>query len=808
MSEPYDFRAVEQKWQRSWENSGIDQAQAIQGRKFYQLEMFPYPSGDLHMGHVRNYAIGDLMARFHRMQGEALLHPMGFDAFGLPAENAAIKRGIHPRDWTRQNIAQMEKNFRSLGISYDWSREVKSCEPDYYRWTQWLFLLMYNRQLAYRKQAKVNWCPSCATVLANEQVIDGACWRCDSQVEKRELEQWFLRITEYADRLLQDLQLLDGWPQRVKAQQQNWIGRSEGLELTFTLDGGQPVSVFTTRPDTIYGVTYLVLAPEHPLVEEILKHQANAEAEAFVQRVGRQSERERTEEEKLGVPLGVQAVNPISGDRVPVWLGNYVLAEYGTGAVMGVPAHDQRDFEFALAYGLAIRPVIQNEAANLAAQSMTEAYVEYGTMANSGPFTGLPSAEGLQAVIDYAEAHGLGRRRVQYRLRDWLISRQRYWGAPIPIIHCPHCGVVPVPEEQLPVLLPETVEFGVPGVSPLATAPEFVNVSCPRCGLAARRETDTMDTFMCSSWYFLRFASPHAEDLPFRREDVDFWLPVDQYIGGIEHAVLHLLYARFFTKVLYDAGMLGFVEPFRNLLTQGMVTKGGVAMSKSKGNAVPLTEMTQNYGADTARLFILFAAPVENSLEWSDHGVEGAHRFLQRVWRLCEGLSAPAPGPIADAKARRLVARTVKRVTDDVGSRFSMNTAIAALMECVNGLQAMKQEGGSETALAGAADVLLRLLAPFTPHIAEELWHRLGHEQSIHLQRWPVYDAADLLDELVEIVVQINGKVRDRFQTAPGTSVKQLESAALERERVQEALAGRSPRKLIAVADRLVNIVV
>ncbi|MHB8947030.1 MAG: leucine--tRNA ligase [Bacillota bacterium] len=835
MEERYDFKAVERKWRETWDESGIYHVRADATKpKYYALEMFPYPSGDLHMGHVRNYSIGDVIARFKRMNGFNVLHPIGYDAFGLPSENAAIKRGIPPAEWTYDNIATMHEQFQQLGISYDFDREVATCHPGYYKWTEWLFLQLYQRGLAYKKKAAVNWCPSCATVLANEQVVNGGhCWRCDSLVTKKEIEQWFFKITDYADRLLADLSLLSGWPQRVRTMQENWIGRSEGVELTFHVEKtGDPIPVFTTRHDTIYGVTYVVLAPEHPLVAKLTRGtEYEAAVRAFAEKARKMSEIDRTstETEKEGLFIGARAQNPLSGETVPIWIANYVLMDYGTGAVMGVPAHDQRDFEFIKKFGLPLRVVIQPEGEKLDPATI-EAYVGPGKMVNSGPYDGLDNEVGKTRIADFLEAKGLGRRRVNYHLRDWLISRQRYWGAPIPIIYCEKCGVVPVPEKDLPVLLPDDVVFTGAGQSPLAGSKKFVETTCPTCGGPARRETDTMDTFVCSSWYYLRYASARNEDVPFDPKEAAYWMPVDQYTGGIEHAVLHLLYSRFITKVLHDAGLLDEVEPFRNLLTQGMVLKDGAAMSKSKGNIVSPLEIIEKYGADTARLFILFASPPEKELEWSDHGVEGAYRFINRVWRLvaanAETLRAfgnggrqaagartsGAPLGPAERELRRVTHVTIKRATEDIEERFNFNTAISAFMELVNALYKYKDEvpeaEQNAVMVAEAVEKLVLLLAPFAPFLAEELWAMMGRQGSVHLQSWPIYDPRALKVDEVEIVVQVNGKIRDRLSVPSGLSEEMFRELILKHRRVQELVRGKQVVKVIAVPDRLANIVV
>jgi len=820
----YRFQEIEPKWRQRWEAVDLYATPDFSDRpKYYCLVMFPYPSGKLHMGHVRNYAIGDVVARYKRMQGYDVLHPMGWDAFGLPAENAAIQHGIHPADWTRDNIDAMREQLKQLGVSYDWRREVATCHPGYYRWTQWLFLQFYRRGLAYRKKAPVNWCPSCATVLANEQVVGGACERCKTPVERRELEQWFLRITAYTERLLEDLEKLTGWPDKVKIMQENWIGKSKGAEIDFPLKGKEGIiRVFTTRPDTLYGVTYMVLAPEHPLVEELTAPERRREVEEFVERAKNLSELARTagEAEKEGIFTGAYCVHPLTGEDLPILVANYVLMEYGTGCVMGVPAHDQRDFEFARKYKLPVKVVIQPEGTSLNPTAMERAYEDEGRLVNSGPFNGMANVEAMAAITRYLEELGRGRRQINYRLRDWLISRQRYWGAPIPIVYCATCGTVPVPEEDLPVLLPYDVAFKPTGESPLAGCPSFVNTTCPRCGGPARRETDTMDTFICSSWYYYRYTSPREETAPWRQDMVARWLPVDQYIGGVEHAILHLLYARFFTKVLYDMGLVGCEEPFTNLLTQGMVLKDGAKMSKSKGNVVSPEDIMARYGADTTRLFILFAAPPERDLEWSNQGVEGCYRFLQRVWRLVNAVvdevkGAPATPTTAagvNLEMRRLVHRTVYRVTRDIEERFSFNTAVSAVMELVNGMYQFIDRvpvvDRDPAVTKEAVEKLLLLLAPFAPFIAEELWERTGHAESIHRQPWPVYDEALLEEEQVTIVVQINGRVRDRLVVPADLTPEDMQQVVLGQPRVQKLIAGKKIVKVVPVPKKLVNIVV
>ena len=825
MKEKYAPQDIERKWQAKWQEDEVFKTELDRKKpEYYVLEMFPYPSGNLHMGHVRNYSIGDVIARYKTMQGYNVLHPMGFDAFGMPAENAAIKHGIQPAAWTFSNMDNMKRQQREMGLSYDWEREVATCTPEYYRWTQWLFLLFYERGLAYKKKASVNWCTQCNTVLANEQVIDGHCWRCDSEVTKKELEQWFFKITDYADILLEDLAELKGWPERVKIMQDNWIGRSEGAEFSFDVpELGEKIPVYTTCQHTVFGVSYVVLAAEHPLVEKLVEgRDTAAEVRAFVKKVRGQSDLDRTsaETEKEGVFTGAYAVNPFNGERVPIWVANYVLYEYGTGAVMGVPTHDERDWAFATKYNLPKRIVVNNPEGTLSLETMTGAYVEAGTLVNSGQFDGMDTETAKRAILDWLEQHGVGKRKINYRLRDWLVSRQRYWGAPIPIIYCPDCGVVPVPKEDLPVRLPENVDFAAGTVSPLAQVESFVNCTCPKCGGKARRETDTMDTFICSSWYYLRYADPKNQNAPFDSEKVNYWLPVDQYIGGIEHAILHLLYSRFFTKVLKDAGLVNFNEPFKNLLTQGMVIKDGAKMSKSKGNVVSPEEIIAKYGADTARLFILFAAPPERDLEWSDQGVEGAFRFLSRVWRIVghyaetvsKGNEAYDTASLTkdERELRRILHRTIQRVTEDIGNRFNFNTAISAIMELVNAIYALKEKEAESSPglIRETISSLLKLLAPFAPHITEELWSEVIRDGSVHKAEWPAYDpSATVLDE-VEIVVQINGKVRDKLTVAADLAKAALEEAALARPKIQEAIAGKQIVKIVCVPKKLVNIVV
>ena len=826
LEEKYAPHAIEEKWQKYWEENKSYKVEMDENKpKSYVLEMFPYPSGNLHMGHVRNYSIGDVLSRFRTMKGFNVLHPMGWDSFGMPAENAAIKHGVAPKNWTLENIANMTRQLKALGLAYDWDREVATCKEDYYKWTQWFFELFYKKGLAVKKKSAVNWCNKCNTVLANEQVIDGKCWRCDSVVEKKDLEQWFFKITDYADELLKDLDLLEGWPERVKTMQRNWIGRSEGLEMTFAIpELNDEVAVYTTRPDTSYGVTFMALAAEHPLIEKICENNPKAaEIKAFCDRVRNQSDIERTssESEKEGIFTGVHCINPYTGKTVEIWVTNYVLYDYGTGAVMGVPTGDQRDWMFADKYGIDKIVVVQPKGVNLKLEEMTCAYEEKeGELVNSGEFDGMEMHEAMAAIMDKAEAEGFGKRRVNYRLRDWLISRQRYWGAPIPVVYCPTCGEVLVPEEELPVRLPEDVKFDAGAKSPLATSEAFLNCTCPKCGGPATRETDTMDTFLCSSWYYLRYTDPKNDKLPFAKEINGYWGPVDQYIGGIEHAILHLLYSRFFLKVLRDAGLVDYAEPFSNLLTQGMVIKDGAKMSKSLGNVVSPEEILEKYGADTARLFILFAAPPERELDWSDQGVEGSFRFLNRVWRIIYTYLPQIEQKVteydvtalneADKELRRILHNTIKKVTSDIETRFNFNTAISSLMELVNALYAYKENAQEINAglVYEATSALVRMLAPFVPHMTEELWKdAFGATASVHAEQWPEYDEAALKVDNVEIVLQVNGKVRGRLVVPAEATAAELEKIALADANVQSPIGGATVRKVICVPGRLVNIV-
>ena len=817
--EKYNPQEIEKKWQAVWNAPDYYRTVEDESRpKYYALEMFPYPSGNLHMGHVRNYSIGDVVARYRMMAGYNVLHPMGFDAFGMPAENAAIAHGVKPGDWTFANIKNMTAQQKAMGLAYDWEREVETCHEDYYRWTQWLFELFYKRGLAYKKEAAVNWCDKCGTVLANEQVIDGKCWRCDSEVHKKNLAQWFFKITAYADELLADLDKLTGWPNRVKIMQENWIGRSEGLEISLDApELGEKISVYTTRPDTSFGITFLALAPEHPLVEKICAVSPKAdELKKFCDKARSQSDIERTssESEKEGIFTGFYCINPFNGRKVQIWITNYVVFEYGTGAVMGVPSGDQRDWMFAKKYGLDIVLTLQPKDKELKLEEMDAAYIEHeGVMVNSGKFTGMDFQTGFNAIMDEAERQGFGKRKVNYRLRDWLISRQRYWGAPIPVIYCDKCGEVLVPEEDLPVKLPDDVEFKQGALSPLSTSKQFNECTCPKCGGHAHRETDTMDTFICSSWYYMRYADPHNDKMPFDRDKVNYWNPVDQYIGGIEHAILHLLYSRFFTKVLRDAKLLDYDEPFSNLLTQGMVIKDGAKMSKSLGNVVSPEEIISKYGADTARLFILFAAPVERDLDWSDEGVQGSFRFLNRVWRIIHIFaenfnkdSAQALTP-EEISLRRTLHKTIKKVTEDVRDRFAFNTAISSLMELVNAMHIFQDKPINPNLARELAKNLLIMLAPFVPHIAAELWSKF-FVGDVHKQNWTTFDAAAIVEEEIEIVIQINGKVREHVKIPVGLSKSDLEKLAPTLPRVAELTAGKKVVKIIAVPNKLINIVV
>ena len=827
MDDRYNPAEIEPKWQARWAEQGTYRTQDdAPGEKFYCLEMFPYPSGDVHVGHVRNYSIGDVLARYHRMLGYNVLYPMGFDAFGQPSEAAAIKRKAHPAQWTYECMDRMRAQFGQLGNSYDWSREVRTCDPDYYRWNQWFFLKFLERGLAYRANAPVNWCSSCEFVLSDGEAEGGKCWRCDGPVTKQLREQWWFRITDYADRLLDDLDDLTEWPERVRVMQTNWIGRSEGVEFELEVVGREDkIRDFTTRIDTLFGVTYVVLAPEHPLVDALVTDPTVAQAVAdYRTQVATRTNVERiSEAARDGVDLGIRAINPATGEPVPVWIADYVLLEYGTGAIMAVPAHDQRDFEFARAHGLPIRVVIQPESEALDPATMTAAYVDSGVQVNSGEFDGLPNEQGKVNIAEWLESRGVGRRVMNYRLHDWLVSRQRYWGTPIPVVYCDRCGMVPVPEQDLPVVLPTDTPF-TGTASMLAETKSFVETTCPKCGGPARRETDTMAQWIESCWYFLRYADPHNDRMPFRRELADRWMPVDQYIGGIEHAILHLLYSRFFTKVLYDMGLVGVQEPFRRLFTQGMLQMEGQTMSKSKGNAIGPDEIIPRYGADALRTYVLFLAPADQQADWKQGGIEGTSRWLNRVWRAIAG-RAPLFEPgwrdsVSQARSNEAIAlrrrthQTIRRVTSDI-ARFHFNTAISAMMEMVNDMtesvNRLVHVGGAidvAFAYSEACETLTLLLAPFAPHLAEELWERLRRHGSVHLAAWPRSDGVIVAEEHLTVVIQVNGKVRDRLLVAPGTPRAELEAQALAAPKIQPHISGKSVRQVVVVPDRLVSIVV
>ena len=824
MNERYDFNAIEKKWQKVWEDeNAFGTSEDFTKEKFYDLEMFPYPSGKLHMGHVRNYSIGDVIARFKRMKGYNVLHVMGWDSFGLPAENAAIKHNIPPAEWTDSNIAEMRRQLKSLGFSYDWDRETATCKEDYYKWMQWLFIQFFNKGLAEKRDSSVNWCPSCQTVLANEQVVEGCCERCHTPVTKKYLSQWYLKITDYADRLLKNLDELPGWPDKVKMMQKNWIGRSTGAELEMKIkDTDKELTVYTTRPDTIFGVTFMVLAPEHPYVSELVAGTEYEEAaKAYIEECKHKSEIERTSlsKEKTGVFIGHYCVNPVNGKEIPIFISDYVMMDYGTGAIMGVPAHDQRDFDFAKKFDLEIIPVIDTHDPDVDFNNMTEATPAEGTMFNSGKYDGMNNKDAIKEIIKDFHQKGIGREKVNYKLRDWLISRQRYWGCPIPMIYCEDCGWVPEKEENLPVRLPIDVEFTGKGDSPLTTSADFQNTTCPCCGKPAKREIDTMDTFMDSSWYFLRYCDPHNSEKPFDKEKADYWMNVDQYIGGVEHAILHLLYARFFQMVLHDLGLVEAEEPFKNLLTQGMVIKDGTKMSKSIGNVVSPEEIQQRYGSDTARLFILFAAPPEKELDWSDSGVEGSYRFLNRVYRLVYDYIENIRGDVVpdsrieirnerDKSLNYTLNGTIKKVTEDAGGRYSFNTAISSIMELVNELYKYKQSGEINIPLMELAiNDLLLILNPFTPHITEELWSDMGHKERVYQTPWPEYDPSALVLDEIEVIVQINGRIKDKLVVPRDTDKEKLEELARSSAKVQSACEGKTIVKAIVIPGKLVNFV-
>jgi len=806
----YDHQSIELKWFERWQSADLYKAEENSAKpKYYVLEMLPYPSGTLHIGHIRNYAIGDALARYKWMRGYNVLHPMGWDAFGLPAENAAIANKVPPRAWTQRNINSMKATHSRFGFSYDWDREVSTCEPDYYRWNQWFFLKMLERGLAYRKQALLNWCPKCATVLANEQVVEGCCWRHeDTPVEQRAMQQWFLKITDYADQLLDDMKQLEGgWPERVLTMQRNWIGRSEGAEIDFKLvESGELIRVFTTRVDTIYGATCVILAPEHPLNAKLLNENAKARAKEMVDmRAGR----DPGDIEKEGFFTGHYAANPYSGEPVPVWVGNFVLMGYGTGAIMAVPGHDERDFEFCRKYGITVRPVIRPTDGELAVEpGMVEPFTDYGVLENSGHWSGLSSEVARPRMAAYAEEHGFGKAAITYRLKDWGISRQRYWGTPIPVIHCAKCGVVPVPEDQLPVLLPDNIEITGAEGSPLEHVPSFVSVSCPRCGGPARRETDTMDTFMDSSWYFYRYCDPHNDKAPFDSAKIAYWFEIDQYIGGVEHAILHLIYSRFFTKVMRDMGLVHNSEPTKRLFTQGMVIAEGAKMSKSKGNVVGADMLAERFGTDTARMFVLFAAPPEKEVDWRAEGAEGIYRFLGRVYRFATRNVGRTEGSGAsDRKVLRKLHQALEKITEDFETRWHFNTCIASVMELVNVLYAEEGEI-SPQATAEVLEKLALMLQPFAPYVSQELWSELGKEGPVFKQCWPAYDTELAKEDLAEIVVQVNGKLRSRVYAAFGTSSEEVERMALADEKIAAMIAGKKIVKIIPVPDKLVNIVV
>jgi len=820
MEQKYMPEKIEPAWQKKWEEDALFTVTEDRAKeKFYLLEMFPYPSGKIHMGHVRNYSIGDVVSRFLRMCGLNVLHPMGWDAFGMPAENAAISRGVHPAKWTKENIDAMRAQLKRMGFSYDWKREVSTCEPEYYKWEQLVFLKMFEKGLAYKKTSSVNWCASCQTVLANEQVEAGKCWRCHQEVSSRELDQWFFRITAYAEELLAFCEELPGWPERVLTMQKNWIGKSHGVEVDFPLKGrGDAIRVFTTRQDTLFGATFMSLAPEHPLALELAKGTPQyEEVRTFIEKTKKQDKIIRSSEdlEKQGIFTGAYCRNPLTGWDMPVYIANFVLMEYGTGAVMAVPTHDQRDFEFARKYALPMVVVIQpSKNTPLDAAAMEAAYTEDGVLVNSGPFNGLPNRQAMEKIADFLEEKKIGKRTIQYRLRDWGISRQRYWGAPIPIIYCKNCGPVPVPEEDLPVTLPINLQMGEGGQSPLPKSPDFLNVTCPRCGNPAVRETDTMDTFVESSWYYMRYASARYNEGMFEPDAVAYWLPVDQYIGGIEHAILHLLYSRFYTKVLRDLGFISFDEPFTNLLTQGMVIKDGAKMSKSKGNVVDPHYLIEKYGADTARLFSLFAAPPERDLDWNDQGVEGSFRFLNRIWRLVtENLevlkkdSTPVGSDVVSQTLHRKTHQTIQKVTEDI-KRYHFNTAISMVMELTNetyGVLPLRKE--TTGAFQEAVWAMLLLLSPFVPHITDELWHRMGRTTFLINEPWPVFDSKATKEDEITLVIQVNGKLRDRLSLPADITEQKVRAMVQKQEKIKKHLEGKTVHKIIYIPRKLVNIV-
>jgi len=828
MKASFNFQEVERKWQKIWAEERVFEVREDPSKpKYYLLEMYPYPSGRIHMGHVRNYSIGDVIARYKSMNGLNVIHPIGWDALGMPAENAAIKHGVHPRKWTLDNIAVMRDQLKKMGFGYDWSREVNTCLPDYYKWNQWFFLKMFERGLAFRKESWVNWCSQCRTVLANEQVVGGGCWRCGTPAIQKKMEQWFLKITEYAEELLSGHERLGKWPEHVLLMQKNWIGKSRGAMIDFPAPSlARTIEVFTTRIDTIYGATFLVISPEHPMAQDLIA--ASPRREEFKAWIAKAVADARTkrgfgEDEKEGIDTGVRAVNPFTGEPVPVWVANYVLMDYGTGAIMAVPAHDQRDYEFAQKHGLRTKPVIVPAEGSAEKAEEGKAFETTGRLRDSGPFTGLRSEEAMDKMGAYAEEKKIGRRSTTFRLRDWGISRQRYWGTPIPVVTCPKCGTVGVPYEDLPVEIPHDVVITGEEGSPLERLESFVRTTCPRCGGKARRETDTMDTFVDSSWYFFRYTSPREEKLPFRPEAADYWLPVDLYIGGVEHAILHLIYSRFFTKVLRDLGLTGVSEPFPHYLAQGMVIKDGSVMSKSKGNIVDPDEILKKFGADALRLFIIFASPPDREFTWAEEGLEGSYRFLVRVWTIVhenlDVFAGGAPGLPNDLPAGgsidrvlRKMHQTIKKVGGDIEVRFHLNTAVSSIMELYNLVRketgALRQSAEGKAVLRSALEALVQLLSPFSPHIAEELWEKTGHAEILIRTPWPAFDPALAREETVTIVVQVNGKVRDKFEAVRELSDKELEREALRLPKVRAALGGRPARKVICVKDKLVSIVI
>ena len=823
----YKPSEIEPKWQKYWEEHNLFKAdQRSDKPKYYVLVMFPYPSGTAHVGHVKNYVIGDIVARYKRMRGYNVLHPFGYDSFGLPAENAAINHNIHPKIWTEKNIETIRNQIKRIGISYDWDREIATHTKEYYKWTQWLFLKLYENGLAYKKKAAVNWCPHCKTVLANEQVKDGKCERCGTPVTIKYLEQWFFKITDYAEELLKGLDKLKGWPEHVKTMQRNWIGKSEGAEVDFPIEGLDiTMRIFTTRPDTLWGVTFMAIAPESPLVEQIVTEDRREGLHEFLRRISQQNRFVRVAEgtEKEGYFLGRYAINPVNGEKVPIYAANYILMEYGTGAIMAVPAHDQRDFEFARKYNLPIKVVIRpKDGLNLEPEKMEKAFTEKGILVNSAEFSGLSSEEAIPKIVEWLEKKGIGRRSVQYKLRDWLISRQRYWGAPIPVVYCEKCGVVPVPEEQLPVKLPDDVQFTPTGQSPLESHEEFKKTTCPICGGPAVREVDTMDTFVDSSWYFIRYINPKMDDKPFDIDDVNYWMPVDLYIGGVEHAILHLMYSRFMTKVLHDLGYIAYDEPFTNLFTQGMIYKDGAKMSKSKGNVVSPDEMIEKYGADTLRMYILFMAPPEKDAEWSDAGIEGVHRFAKRLWKVAQRIIEKVKDvkltekPVLKNKREKVLRRKlhqmIKKITEDIEGGFKFNTAISGLMELVNAindyLNSTPEDEWNKELLREVIENLILILSPFAPHMADELYNDLGYEGSVMLKAWPTWDEEALKEEEIELAILVNGRVRDKIVVSAGENEEEIKKKALSRNKIVKILGEKSPKKVIYVPGKIVNIVV